>query len=49
MTDSTRKERQARYRENQRTVGLVRVEEWVPKECVETLRRIAAEMREKPK
>lgn len=47
MTDSTSKERQARYRENQKVVGLVRVEEWVPKECVETLRRIAAEMRDR--
>jgi hypothetical protein len=47
MTDSTAKERKARWRENQKIIGLVRVEEWVPKECVETLRRIAAEMRDK--
>lgn len=47
MTDRTAKERQARFRENQRVIGLVEVREWVPKECVETLRLIAAEMRGK--
>lgn len=47
MTDDAAKERQARFRENQKTMGLVLVREWVPKECVETLRRIAAEMRDR--
>lgn len=47
MTDRTVKERQARFRENQRVIGLVEVREWVPRECVEALRRIAAEMRDK--
>lgn len=47
MTDEDNRERQARFAANQRAVGLTKVCLWVPKECVETLRRIAAEMREK--
>jgi hypothetical protein len=45
MTDKTGRERQRNFRAARKASGLVLVREWIPKECIETLRRIAAEMR----
>jgi hypothetical protein len=39
------RERQRDFRAARNAEGLVLFREWVPKQCVETLRRIAAEMR----
>jgi hypothetical protein len=39
------KERQRDFRAARKSEGLVLVREWIPKECIETLRRIASEMR----
>jgi hypothetical protein len=46
MTDRTAAERQRKQRERDRWNGLIEVTVKVPKECAETIRRIAAEMRE---
>ena len=43
MSSST--ERQRRYRARMRAAGFVQVEALVPSECVEPLRKLAAQMR----
>lgn len=45
MTGKTTKERQRDFRAARKAEGLVLFREWIPRECIETLRRIAAEMR----
>lgn len=40
----TNAERQARFRDRQRAAGLVRVDVWVPAECVEQIRSSADAM-----
>jgi hypothetical protein len=47
MTAKTNKERQRDFAAARKAEGLVRVREWIPRECIETLRRVAAEMRSK--
>jgi hypothetical protein len=45
MTDHTNAERQARYAARVRKQGLVKICEWIPAECRDTLKRVAAELR----
>jgi hypothetical protein len=45
MTDNTNAERQARYAARVREQGLVKICEWIPAECRDTLKRVAAELR----
>lgn len=45
MTESEAAERQRRQRERDRAAGLTEVTVKVPKECAETIREIAREMR----
>lgn len=46
MTDNTARERQARFAARIREQGLVKICEWVPAECRDTLKTIAREMRD---
>jgi len=45
LTDRTNAERQARYAARVREQGLVKICEWIPADCRDTLKRIAAELR----
>lgn len=45
MIDRTNRERQARFAARVREQGLVKICEWIPAECRDTFKRIAAEMR----
>jgi hypothetical protein len=45
MTDRTNAERQARFAARVREQGLVKICEWIPADCRDTFKRIAAEMR----
>lgn len=44
--DYTARERQARFAERIREQGFVKICEWVPVECRDTLKRIARDMRD---
>lgn len=44
--DNTARERQARFAERIREQGFVKICEWVPVECRDTLKRIARDMRD---
>jgi hypothetical protein len=46
VTDPTARERQARFAERIREQGFVKICEWVPVECRDTLKRIARDMRD---
>ncbi len=45
MIDRTNRERQARFVARVREQGLVKICEWIPADCRDTFKRIAAEMR----
>lgn len=46
MNDYTARERQAKFAERIREQGFVKICEWVPIECRDTLKRIARDMRD---
>jgi hypothetical protein len=46
VTDPTARERQARFAERIREQGFIKICEWVPAECRDTLKRIARDMRD---
>lgn len=46
MSDSTNRERQARFAARVREQGLVKICEWIPAECRDTFKAIAQDMRD---